>query len=66
MTTVKEIEKAIAGLPPEKFSIVRSWINKIDDARWDKQIRADIKLGKLDTLAAKVRENYKNGKCKEL
>ena len=66
MTTVKEIEKAIAELPPQKFSILRSWIDKFDAARWDKQIEADAKAGKFDAIAVKVRESYKKGKCKEL
>lgn len=66
MTSVKEIEKAIAQLPPEKFSILRSWFEKFDAARWDKQLIADVKSGKLDNISARVRENYKKGKCREL
>jgi hypothetical protein len=66
MTTVKEIEKAIAELPPKKFFILRSWLEKFEAARWDKQLEADVKSGKLDAVAAKVSENYKKGKCKEL
>ncbi len=66
MTTVKEIEKAIADLPPAKLSVLRSWFEKFDAAYWDKQLNADIKAGKLDSIAAKVRESYKKGKCKEI
>lgn len=66
MTTVKEIEKAIAELPPQKFSVLRSWFDNFEAARWDKQLEKDVKAGKLDAVAAKVRESYKNGKCKEL
>lgn len=66
MTTVKEIEKAVAGLLPKRLSMFRSWFEKFDAACWDKQLEADIKAGKLNALAQKVRENYKKGKCKEL
>ncbi len=66
MTTVKEIEKAIAALPDEKFSIIREWINKVDEMRWDKQIVKDYKAGKLDAMMAKAKEDYKKGKCKQL
>ena len=66
MTTVKEIEKAIAELPPKKLSILRSWFEKFDAAVWDKQIERDVKAGKLDALANKALSDYKKGKCKEL
>ena len=66
MTTVKEIERAITELPPQKFSILRSWIDKFEAAQWDKQMEADVKAGKFDAIAKKVRESYKKGKCKEL
>ena len=66
MTTVKEIEKAIAELPPQKLSVLRAWFEKFDAAIWDKQIEADAKAGKFEAIAAKVRESYKKGKCKEL
>ncbi len=66
MTTVKEIEKAIAELPPQKLSILRAWFEKFDAAIWDKQIETDVKAGKLDTMATKALDSYKKGKCKEL
>ncbi len=66
MTTVKEIEKAIAELPPQKLSILRAWFEKFDAAIWDKQIEADVKAGKLDVMATKALDNHKKGKCKEL
>ena len=66
MTTVKEIEKAIAELPPKKFSILRAWIDEFEATCWDKQIEADVKAGKFDAIAKKAREDYKKGKCKEL
>ena len=66
MTTVKEIEKAIAELPPQKLSILRAWFEKFDAAIWDKQIESDAKAGKFDAMAAKALDAYKKGKCKEL
>ncbi len=66
MTTVKKIEKAVTELPPKRLSMFRSWFEKFDAACWDKQLEADIKAGKLNAIAHKVRENYKKGKCKEL
>ena len=66
MTTVKEIEKAVSSLPIAKLSVFRSWFEKFDAVRWDKQIEGDIKKDKLNALAAKARESYKKGKTKAL
>ena len=66
MPTVKEIEKAFAELPPEKLSVFRSWFEKFDAALWDKQFEVDVKAGKLEAIATKVRESFKKGKSKEL
>ena len=66
MTTVKEIEKAIVELPPKKFSILISLLDKLEAARWDKRFEGDVKSGKLNAMAAKARANFKKGKCKEL
>ena len=66
MTTVKEIEKAITGLPPAKLSTLRAWFEKFDNACWDHQIKLDAQNGKLSAIATKVRENYKKGKSKAL
>ena len=62
MTTVKEIEKAIAELPPQKLSVLRAWFEKFDAAIWDKQIESDAKAGKFDAMAAKALDAYKNNK----
>ena len=66
MTTVKEIEKAIAELPPKKLSILKNWFEEFFADQWDKKIEADVKAGKLDFLADEAMAEYKKGKCKEL
>lgn len=66
MTTVKEIEMAIAELPADKFAVLKTWFEEFDAALWDKQFEGDAKAGKLDALAGKALMNFKKGKCKEL
>lgn len=66
MTTVKEIEMAIAELPADKFSVLKAWVDEFDAALWDKKLEVDIKAGKLDAMAGKALINLKKGQCKEL
>ncbi len=66
MTTVKEIEMAIAELPADKFAVLKTWFEEFDAALWDKQLEVDVKAGKLDVMAGKALTRYKKGKCKEL
>lgn len=66
MTTVKEIEMAIAELPANKFAVLRTWFEEFDAALWDKQFEADAEAGKIDAMAGKALTNLKKGKCKEL
>jgi hypothetical protein len=66
MTTVKEIEMAIADLPAHKFAVLRTWFEEFDASLWDKQLEVDVKSGKLNALASKALANHKKGKCKEL
>ena len=66
MIKIREIEKVISGLPPEELAEFRTWFQKFDAAEWDKQFDEDARTGKLAFLADKAREDFKNGKCKEL
>ena len=66
MIKIKEIETAITKLTPQKFSTFRRWFEKLDAARWDQQLRDDVKNGKLDKHGHKALEDFKKGNCKEL
>lgn len=48
MSKVEEIEKAIALLPEEEYIQLRQWFSEKDWNKWDQQIEADSKSGKLD------------------
>ena len=61
-----EIEKAVSHLPRKDLAKFRSWFEKFDAVRWDKQMEEDVKAGKLDIIANKALEDFKKGKCKEL
>ncbi len=54
MSTVQEIEAAIAKLPPEEFHEVANWIEEQRESAWDRQIEADARNGRLEALHARL------------
>ena len=55
MSNVEGIKSAIEALPESDYVALRQWFNEKDWEKWDKQIEADSKLGKLDFLIAEAR-----------
>ena len=51
MTTVQNIEKAVAQLPPEELAAFRAWFEAFDAARFDEKIDRDAASRKLNRLA---------------
>jgi hypothetical protein len=50
MTTVREIEAAIAELPREQFDQLAEWFDRQRETDFDWQIEADAESGRLDAL----------------
>ena len=50
MTKVQEIEKAVKLLPEADYTRFRQWFIKCDWERWDNEIEADAKSGRLNFL----------------
>ena len=59
MSTVKEIETAIAKLADAEFVELRAWL-------WDLEIERDAKAGRLDSLVNDAIGEYKAGRTKPL
>ncbi len=66
MTTLKDIEYAIAHLPPEELAAFRAWFAEFDAEIWDRQFEADVKAGRLDQLAEKALKDLREGRCTDL
>lgn len=66
MTTVKEIEQAVARLSERELAIFREWFEEFDAQLWDEQFKEDVEAGRLDYLAEKAIRDYQAGKYKEL
>ena len=64
MSTVQEIEAAITQLEPKKIHAVADWLQEYREELWDKQIEADAKAGKFDSLIKKAKAGYRAGKAR--
>ncbi len=62
MSTVKDIESAITRLDPKDVHAVADWLQEYREELWDKQIAADAKTGKLDSLIKKAKSGHRAGK----
>jgi len=47
MSSVAEIEQAIAKLPPREFVELERWFDAERNRKWDRQIEEDAQSGKL-------------------
>jgi hypothetical protein len=65
MTSIEEIEKAVAQLTPEQFAKFRDWFDEFQARMFDEQIDRDAKAGKLDKLMSRARESHNAGRREE-
>jgi len=66
MTTIEDIEKAVAELPPDQLARFRAWFEEFEVARFDKKIERDAKAGRLDRHAEQALADYRAGRAREL
>ena len=64
--SVKEIETAIAQLPPKDLVELTSWFADHHHRAWDKQIEDDLEAGRLDALLAEVERECEAGMARPL
>jgi hypothetical protein len=66
MSKIEEIEAAIESLSEEEYVRLRKWFSEKDWEKWDRQIEADSKSGKLDFLIREAFDEKAKGKLKGL
>ena len=66
MSTVAEIEQAIAQLPPQDFLALGRWFDERRNRQWDKQMLQDAESGALDFLSAELDEHLAKGEVRPL
>lgn len=57
MSSVVEIQQAIAKLSREEFAELERWFDEKHHRKWDEQLEADSKSGSLDFLLREVEED---------
>src|SRR5260221_5820864 len=63
MTTLEDIEKAVAELPADQLARFRAWFEEFEAARFDQKIERDAKAGRLDQLAEQALADYRAGRA---
>jgi hypothetical protein len=66
MTNIESIERDIESLDDKAFTELRAWFIEYDHARWERQIEADSKAGKLDELIDEALAEHRSGKSTPL
>ena len=66
MSTVEDIEQAVANLPPNELARFRRWFEEFDAARFGAKIERDAKSGKLDRLADEALADMRADRAREL
>jgi hypothetical protein len=66
MTTLEDIERAVAELPADQLAEFRAWFEDFEAARFDERIEQDAKAGRLDRLADQAVADFRAGRVREL
>jgi len=66
MSEVEELEIRVRNLPKEDFTKFRDWFLQLESELWDKQIKSDFQAGKFNRLIEKARDEFAQGKAREL
>ena len=63
---IKEIESAIAQLPPSDLAELAKWFEEYHAQVWDDQLEQDVKSGRLDALIKEAEKDFEQGQCETL
>jgi len=66
MSSVVEIEQAIAHLPAPDFLVLGQWFDEWRNQRWDEQMEKDAESGALDFLIVELDEHLASGEVRPL
>jgi hypothetical protein len=64
--STKKLERAVQDLPAEEFASFAAWFEEYLADRWDEEMEQDIAAGRLEGLAEKAKQDYREGRCTPL
>src|SRR5258708_11746312 len=64
--SIEDLEKAVAGLPPDQYAEFRAWFEAFEADRFDRKIERDAQAGKLDRLADAAIDDFHKCPAREL
>lgn len=64
--SIKEIESAIAQLPPAELAEFAKWFEEFQAQVWDERLEQDAKAGRLDALMKEAEQDFEQGRCEPL
>ena len=62
MGKLEQVTKSVEALDREDFDAFSNWFAEFQAQRWDRQIEADAKAGRLDKLIARAKDEIAAGK----
>ncbi|MBA3240232.1 MAG: hypothetical protein H0T60_03310 [Acidobacteria bacterium] len=63
---IKEIESAIALLPPSELAELAKWFEEFQAQAWDEQLEDDVKSGRLNAMIEQAEQDFEQGQCEPL
>jgi len=66
MGKLETITKSVESLDGDEFKAFVEWFEQLQADRWDRQIEADAKAGKLDGLVEEAKREIAAGKTRLL
>jgi hypothetical protein len=66
MSSIEDIEKAVANLPPRDLAIFSAWFEAFEAERFDRRILQDAEAGKLDGLEEAALAEFRKGLAREI
>jgi hypothetical protein len=63
---IEELESAVTQLSSEKLAEFSKWFEEFMADQWERQIEADILVGRLDAAGQRADEDFIAGRAKPL
>ncbi len=66
MSEVEEVESRVRNLSQDALAQFREWFHEFENEHWDQQIQTDFNAGKFKELIAAARQEFAQGKAREI